>query len=122
MVDAHTSEGDENDAADVDALLREIAELRAENDRMRSLLGVGTRDEAVSPWEPTLFIEVDADVNVPLVDRNSRHEAKVALFRSLFVGRDDVHVVRWENPRSGKYQETSQRLRLKQLLQSSNFG
>jgi cytochrome c-type biogenesis protein CcmH/NrfG len=55
MVDAHTSEGDETDAADVDGLLQEVAELRAENDRMRSLLGVGTRDEAVFPWELTLF-------------------------------------------------------------------
>ena len=79
--------------------------LRAENDRLRGLLGVGTRDEAVSPWEPTLFVEdeVEADgAAVTAVDRHSPKEAKIAVFRSLFVGREDVHARRWENPRSAK--------------------
>jgi hypothetical protein len=97
MVDASRPQAD-----DTHALRRENSELRAENDRLRGLLGVGTRDEAVSPWEPTLFVEAEDDAsNVP-VDRNSPREAKVALFRSLFAGRDDVHALRWENTRSGK--------------------
>ncbi len=86
----------------VDALRRQIAELRAENERLRGLLGVGTRNEAVSPWEPTLFVEAEGDACNAPVDRNSPREAKVALFRSLFVGRDEVHALRWENSRSGK--------------------
>ncbi len=80
-------------------------ELRAENDRLRGLLGVGTRDEAVSPWEPTLFAEDEGDADgaaVTAVDRHSPREAKIAVFRSLFVGREDVHARRWESPRSSK--------------------
>lgn len=98
MVDASSPQPDEAN----DALRREIAELRAENDRLRGLLGGGTRDEAVSPWTPTLFVEAEGDASHAPVDRNSPREAKVALFGSLFVGRDDVHALRWENPRSGK--------------------
>jgi len=89
MVDSSPSSAD-----DVDALCRQIAELRTENDRLRGLLGVGTRDEAVSPWEPTLFVEAEGNDSCAPVDRNSPRDAKVALFRSLFVGRDDVHAVR----------------------------
>jgi len=37
----------------------------------------------------------------PLTDR-SPSEAKIALFRSLFAGREDVFPRRWENPRTGK--------------------
>ena len=97
MVDASRPQAD-----DTEALRREISELRAENNRLRGLLGVGTRDEAVSPWEPTLFVEAEDDASDVPIDRNSPREAKVTLFRSLFVGRNDVHALRWENPRSGK--------------------
>ncbi len=37
----------------------------------------------------------------PLTDR-SPSEAKIALFRSLFAGREDVFPRRWENARTGK--------------------
>jgi len=39
---------------------------------------------------------------VVAVDRTSSAAAKIALFRSLFVGRDDVYAQRWDNERSGK--------------------
>ena len=45
------------DTSEIEELRRQLAELRAENGRLRELLGVGTRDEAVSPWEPTLFVD-----------------------------------------------------------------
>ncbi len=95
----------DSDADGIKELRRQLVELRAENDRLRGLLGVGTRDEAVSPWEPTLFVEDEADADgtaVTAVDRHSPREAKIAVFRSLFVGREDVHARRWENPRSAK--------------------
>jgi superfamily II DNA or RNA helicase/very-short-patch-repair endonuclease len=38
----------------------------------------------------------------PLIDRHASPEAKIALFRSLFRGRDDVYARRFENPRTGK--------------------
>jgi len=95
----------DSDADGIKELRRQLMELRAENDRLRGLLGVGTRDEAVSPWEPTLFVEDEGGADgaaVTAVDRHSPREAKIAVFRSLFVGREDVHARRWENPRSAK--------------------
>lgn len=89
---------------EIEELHRQLAEMRAENERLRDLLGVGTRDEAVSPWEPTLFVDAGPpdEAAAAVVDRHSPREAKVALFRSLFVGREDVHALRWENPRTGR--------------------
>ena len=42
------------------------------------------------------------DRNAGLVDRTSASAAKVALFRSLFRGRDDVYPRRFESRKSGK--------------------
>ncbi len=36
------------------------------------------------------------------MDKNSPAELKIALFRSLFSGRDDVYALRWESARTGK--------------------
>ncbi len=52
--------------------------------------------------EPTLFVESENKDVQPGVDKNSPAELKVALFRSLFLGRDDVHALRWESARTGK--------------------
>ncbi len=82
----------------------ELAELRAENARLRGLLGLDERAEApTTPWKPTLFSSEDPATPVPVgVDRGSPPEAKVALFRSLFAGREDVYAERWDNERTGK--------------------
>jgi hypothetical protein len=84
------------------AALAELEQLRAENQRLRGLLGMDARPAAhsVEVAEPTLF------QNAPLapagkVDAGSPQPAKLALFRSLFAGREDVHATRWENPRTG---------------------
>ena len=60
-------------AREIEELNRQLAELRAENGRLRELLGVGTRDEAVSPWEPTLFVDDGPleEVTATAVDRHS---------------------------------------------------
>ena len=55
----------DSDADGIKELRRQLVELRAENDRLRGLLGVGTRDEAVSPWEPTLFVEDEVTPTAP---------------------------------------------------------
>ncbi len=100
----------ERTAASPAELRREIERLRAENGRLRSLLGL---DSAESPsaqpappptpaWEPTLFRDPGVATNRAQVDGRSSPEAKIALFRSLFAGREDVYAARWENPRSGK--------------------
>src|SRR5581483_9788557 len=86
-------------------LLAEVAALRAENARLRGLLGLDARadDLAVAGWSPTLFAPQPSTAEpVPVLDRSSPRAAKVALFRSLFAGRDDVYALRWENTRTGK--------------------
>ncbi len=58
----------------------------------------------MAAWSPSLFqegLEPDA-IDGPRVDGSSSRGEKVALFASLFVGRDDVYAWRWENTGSGK--------------------
>ena len=88
----------------VQSLEAEIQTLRAENDRLRSLLGLDqpNRQQTTQPWEPTLFVETQHEASKARIDKNSPAELKVALFRSLFSGRDDVYALRWESARSGK--------------------
>ena len=97
-------------AASPDDLRREVERLRAENLRLRSLLGLDSPEPPTAQpappsapaWEPTLFRDRVVATNQAPVDGHSPPEAKIALFRSLFVGRDDVYAARWENARSGK--------------------
>jgi len=73
----------------------------------RTLLGLDVPEPATAQprpppaWEPTLFREPAATDRVA-VDGHSSAGAKIALFRSLFAGRDDVYAARWENERSRK--------------------
>ena len=105
---------DERDAPGPDELRREVERLRTENRRLRAALGLDVPEPATaeSPaggptssapaWEPTLFREPSASAGRAPVDGHSSPEAKIAFFRSLFAGRDDVYAVRWENERSRK--------------------
>ena len=93
-------------SADRDRLARALAEivaLKAENDRLRSLLGLDRPllAEPAAAWEPTLFVESIAERTPAPGAGSLSRVGKVALYRSLFVGREDVHALRWENP-SGK--------------------
>ena len=76
---------------------KETERLRAENARLRAML-----------WIPDLAVEKGSPPEVNAVENpNSRaiegltQERKVALFRSLFRGREDAYAVRWEG-KSGK--------------------
>jgi superfamily II DNA or RNA helicase len=81
----------------------ELEALRAENARLRSLLGMDrAEDNPSGPWRPTLFSEVQSTASRRPVDHSASREEKVALFRSLFVGRADVYAARWANERTGK--------------------
>lgn len=86
--------------------MKEVEALRAENARLRSLLGLDERATAspVAPWRGVLFADLLSATTIEqaLIDRSSPRAAKVSLFRSLFAGRDDVHALRWENTRTGK--------------------
>ena len=72
----------------------------------RSLLGLDVPEPATAQprpppaWEPTLFRDPSTATDRVAVDGRSSPEAKIALFRSLFAGRDDAYAARWENERS----------------------
>jgi superfamily II DNA or RNA helicase len=87
-------------------LIAELSALRAENARLRGLLGLDRRAGETVPagWSPSLFGELPGrkPMASPAVDRSSSALEKVALFCSLFAGRDDVYALRWENTRTGK--------------------
>jgi hypothetical protein len=83
----------------------ELAAVRAENARLRALLGLD-RERRIEDegWKLTLFADARTDerrIHDDVV-QSSPPDAKVALFRSLFAGRDDVYAVRWDNTRTGK--------------------
>ncbi len=103
-VAAVTREHQPNGGSDVAGQLRRrVDELEAENLRLRSLLGIDDRAAEPAPrWEPTLFGDVEAKPAGPTITQASSAHEKVALFRSLFRGRDDVYAQRWESLRSGK--------------------
>lgn len=84
-----------------DDLVQEVEELRAENGRLRELLGFEERvsDGHVQAWAPTLL---DESSERPAVDASSSRADKLALFWSLFGARSDVYARRWENTSTGK--------------------
>src|SRR5580698_4181733 len=79
----------------------ELARLREENARLRSLLGLDERaaDGHLTAWSPMLLPEA---VSTAPVDASSPNAVKVALLWSLFGARSDVYATRWENASTGK--------------------
>jgi hypothetical protein len=74
---------------------QENVRLREENARLRRLLAVHSIPIPQLPAEnppPTKTVEP-----APPVDKEERARKRVALFRSLFRGREDVYARRWEN-------------------------
>ncbi len=112
--------------ADLTSLLAENAALRAEVERLREQLArvtaqvePPTRTPAPSradhrgepllarPAQPsTIALPVvrpgDSGSGLPLVDRTSSEVDKLALFRTLFAGRQDVYAYPWENRTTGE--------------------
>lgn len=83
------------------ALESRVADLEAENARLRELVGLDRldRSQQALPHEPTLF---GPDAPTADVDDDSSIADKVALFCAFFAGREDVYALRWDNPRSQK--------------------
>lgn len=87
-------------SSDLDRLHEELADARSEIDRLRSLTGIDERLAApVEPFRASLFSEPDP---LPNVTADSSPPEKIALFRALFVGRNDVYALHFENERTGK--------------------
>ena len=91
--------GDVNPGDELGRLRAQLADAHAEVDRLRSLMGIGDRlSVPVDPFRASLFSEPEP---LPRVDADSSSPQKVELFRALFVGRDDVYALRYENERTG---------------------
>lgn len=88
-------------SADRTASLEEENErLRAENERLRGMLGLPPGVLPEPDVEPArLFPECDP---LPQVHGRSPTQEKIALFRALFRGREDVYARYWCDERSGK--------------------
>jgi superfamily II DNA or RNA helicase len=92
------------------AIEAELAELRSENARFRALLGLEERDGSprATPTSDRTVAPTPIQVNSEEVSsglgvsQSSSSSEKVALFRSLFVGRDDVYASAWSSQRTGK--------------------
>jgi hypothetical protein len=92
------------------ALEAELDELRSQFARFRDFLGLKDRDidpraarTNVRHVAPTLVQEnSEGTSNALRVSQSSTSSEKVALFRSLFVGRDDVYARAWSSQRTGK--------------------
>ncbi|MGH9472040.1 MAG: TOTE conflict system archaeo-eukaryotic primase domain-containing protein [Terriglobales bacterium] len=82
------------------AALKECAKLRTENENLQARLA-----DSGQPKAPGIAGSVQAAerANQEIVSRLSPPERKLALFRQLFRGREDVYAVRWEgkNGKSG---------------------
>ena len=70
--------------------LRECSRLRQENERLRKLLNL-THDNPL-----TQETSLTHGCPVSTVTNDSPAEMKVALFRQLFKGREDIYPLRWE--------------------------
>ena len=86
---------------ELDEARRECARLREENARLRRTLGLPADPSLQTPLEsaPSLF---PRDEPLPVVDARSPTPEKIALFRTLFRGREDVYPVLWVSERTGK--------------------
>jgi hypothetical protein len=82
---------------DAGASLAEVRRLREENSRLRSLLiahDIRIPESANFTGEPPQASNSAPEVRNPIV---ATAEQRIALFRSLFRGREDVYAIRWEN-------------------------
>ena len=79
----------------LDQASRELDRLRAENERLRTLLALAQRTRST-------FESGNPEPALPASSAPPSPGEKIALIRRLFRGRDDVYALRWESPRTGK--------------------
>src|SRR5215467_5193063 len=84
-----------SDSLPFEAPEQETIRLREENARLRRLLAVHSIPiPQAAPETPPPAKQVET---APPVDKAERAKQRIALFRSLFRGRDDVYARRWEH-------------------------
>jgi hypothetical protein len=93
MDDPHADMTNQNTVAQrLKSAHEECDRLRAENAHLRAMLGI--QDSVSKEISPNSITIVDVPGSSNAVP--SAPEKKIALFRSLFRGREDVYAVRWE--------------------------
>jgi hypothetical protein len=93
MGDLRIDMTDENPIAErLKSAQEECDRLRAENVRLRVMLGI---EDSVSKAPGPTAIPI-ASLSDTSIAAPSTPEKKVSLFRSLFRGREDVYAIRWE--------------------------
>lgn len=70
--------------------LEECERLRVENAKLRERLGLQEVEQTVSTC------------TIPAIHNQSSSEEKIAIFRSFFRGREDIHALRWESAKNGR--------------------
>ena len=75
--------------------LRECASLREENELLKKLLGLYREDHPPTS-KPIISEPSAAYTSLNQITNDSPIETRIALFRSLFRGREDAYPVRWE--------------------------
>jgi superfamily II DNA or RNA helicase len=89
-----------------DDLQRELEKLRKENAELKAKLG--KTEPTQKPFQPFLIPPIEAEAvqdgkpSAQSITSGSTIEEKIARFRSLFRGREDVYAERWESAYSGK--------------------
>jgi hypothetical protein len=86
----------ENLQSQLQKALRECALLREENEQLKKLLGLNSEDHTPTPKLSISEPSTPYTLITPQVTNDSPIETQIALFRSLFRGREDVYSVRWE--------------------------
>ncbi|MBQ7670273.1 MAG: DEAD/DEAH box helicase family protein [Clostridia bacterium] len=79
------------------ALLSKVVHLRKENSELKKRLGIPNPEETTGDAE-----RAAEQVSPSTVNKYSPSSEKIALFRSLFAGRDDVFARRWYSKTTGK--------------------
>jgi superfamily II DNA or RNA helicase len=90
---------DDSPSTEIADLQKRLAELDRERADIGAALEQLKRQVAASEVQPTTTSQMARGVASPAVLSNTE---KIALFRSLFRGRDDIFPHRWENSKTGK--------------------
>jgi superfamily II DNA or RNA helicase len=91
----------DNSATEPEALRTEVSRLRQENAELRQRLGLAVAEPQPSYLSGAPELPL-ANLPHPQITYASPVQAKIALYRSLFRGREDVYAERWVNERTGK--------------------
>jgi YHS domain-containing protein len=88
----------------IQQLREELAQVKADNVRLRTRLGeTAPIVSALPPMaDPVPRPPAVGTGGLPYADASSGTAAKIALFRALFAGREDVYARRWVSSRTGR--------------------